>query len=233
MSVNRAHFLRSLLGLALLLLAGCNSLPAGDISSINARAAIESRGKVVLLRGWRGLYSDGIDQLASELAAEGFQTVVYRESQWREIAAALNSPHQSSYFPLTAPPLVLIGFSYGADNAISIARNISLTSKVRLLVAIDPVTPDEVPPNVIECYDIYRSNGWLDVFPFLRGVPLKASPEVRLSNLNLQDHPELDDPGMGHRHIAGSAKVHRAIIQQVLIACPPRERQRPTTRAAN
>jgi len=212
-----------------MLLAGCNSLPAGNIGKIKERPPISSRGTVILLRGWRGLYSDGIDQLAAELERDGFQTSVYRESQWKDVAAALDSGRRHSLFVYDNSPLVLIGFSYGADNAISIARNIPGTLHVTLLATIDPVTPDDVPGNVLATYNIYRSNGWFDVFPFFRGVPLTADKGVTLLNVDLQDHRELDDPGMGHRHIAGSAKVQRAVIDQVLKACPPRLASRPTT----
>jgi len=223
---------RKLLVLAFLLFGGCNSLPPGDVSAIHNAPALSRQGNVILLRGWRGLYSTGIDQLADELRAQGVQAIPFRESQWRDLVGpivTLQHDHASS------EPLVLIGFSYGADNAIALSRELDAKDvRVTLLITIDPVTPPKVPIFVVECYNFYRSNGVWDVFPFFRGVPLEADPVSRLpiQNINLQDHPELDDPGMGHTHIAGSAKVHQAIIAQVLKLCPPREAQRPTTRNA-
>jgi len=122
-------------------------------------------------------------------------------------------------------PLVLIGFSYGADNVIAMARQLQQSGvNVPLLITIDPVTPDRVPTNVGVSCNFYKSNGVLDVFPFFRGVPLRAEQEqtVSLTNTDLHDRPDLDSPGLGHRTIAASPKVHAAIIAEVLRRCPPR-----------
>jgi len=201
-----------------LFLVGCNSLPAGDVSNLQQASPRPRRGQVILLRGWRGLYSAGVDQLATELQQQGVAASVYRETQWPAIADALIA-HRP------AEPLVLIGFSYGADNAIALSRKLGTAGvPVPLLITIDPLTPPDVPPNVAICRNFYRTNGGLDVFPFFRGVPLKAdkTDATKLDNIRLQDHPDLDSPGLGHRTIAASPKVHRAIVDRVLQTCPPR-----------
>ncbi len=190
---------------------GCNSLPPGDLSRLQS----SKLPQVILLRGWRGLYSTGVDQLATELQQHGIAANVYRETQWPDVAGALLARRP-------AGPIVVIGFSYGADNAIALSRRLLTKGvTVTLLITIDPVTPPDVPANVAVCKNFYRSNGALDVFPFFRGVPLKAdSPgATKLDNLHLQDHPELDSPGLGHRTIAASPKVNRAIVDLVLPVC--------------
>ena len=58
----------------------------------------------------------------------------YREEQWGDLADAL--------LARPAQPLVLVGFSYGADDVILIARRLAEHGRpVDLLVTIDPVTP--------------------------------------------------------------------------------------------
>ena len=145
------------------LVCGCHPLPAGDVAAVNGRVPSRRTGEVFLLRGWRDLYSAGIDDLAAELDRAGVNARVYRDAQWRDLAEALSRRDPSS-------PLILIGFSYGADDAIEIARRLQDAGKsVNLLITIDPVTPPPVPPNVRLCYDYFQTNGvWDSVFPWLR-----------------------------------------------------------------
>ncbi len=225
--VCRSKF-RAFLCLAILLFAGCNSLPPGDVSAIHDKPALARHGQVILLRGWRGLYSTGIDSLADELRTQGVGATVFRESQWPKVAEKL-----ANVYPSSTPanrPLVLIGFSYGADNAVAIARKLSAAGvNVDLLITIDPVTPDKVPIGVAECFNFYQSNGWMDVFPFFRGIPLQADSGSRIpiQNTNIHEHPELEDPHVGHRTIAAHQPVHQEIIKKVLEHCPIRSTTRP------
>jgi pimeloyl-ACP methyl ester carboxylesterase len=132
-------------------------------------------GEAYLLRGWRGLWSEGIDRLGDELRDAGVDAEVFRADQAPALGDALverfgkPGPHM---------PLVLIGFSYGADNAVQIAAKLRRAGiGVDLLLTIDPVTPPPVPGNVRMCRNYYQSNGPLDLFPWLRGIPLQ--PEKR------------------------------------------------------
>ncbi|HLL90166.1 MAG TPA: hypothetical protein VK324_12775, partial [Tepidisphaeraceae bacterium] len=110
--------------LLLLIAAGCNNLPRGDLPPARGTPP-----HVYLIRGWRDLYSGGIDRLAAQLREAGVDAAVYKEDQHADLAAALAARRPR--------PLVLIGFSYGADDAIAVARR----APVDLLVTVDPVTP--------------------------------------------------------------------------------------------
>jgi pimeloyl-ACP methyl ester carboxylesterase len=197
------------LRLALLLIvafaAGCHTMPSGDLSRVK-------QSDVVLLRGWRDLYSKGVNQLATELEAEGYHPAVYGESQWSDVADDIISRGE-------AP--VLVGFSYGADHAIDVARKLEKANlKVPLLITIDPVTPPKVPANVAVCHNLYQSDFW-DFLPWFRGIPLKAdSADTKLTNTNVHDRPDLDDPHMAHKTIAGYPQIHREIIDQIKIQLP-------------
>jgi pimeloyl-ACP methyl ester carboxylesterase len=181
-------------------IAGCHPMPRGDLSRVKD-------SDVVLLRGWRDLYSDGINQLATELEAEGYHPAVYGESQWSDVADNII---------LLGDAPVLIGFSYGADHVLDVARKIQKAHlSVPLLITIDPVTPPKVPANVAVCHNLYQSDFW-DFLPWFRGIPLKAeSRATKLTNLNVHDRPDLDDPHMAHKTITGYPQIRREIIEQI------------------
>jgi pimeloyl-ACP methyl ester carboxylesterase len=187
----------------LLLAAGCARLAPGTVD------APANPARVCLIRGYLDWYSTGIDQLAGELRSAGVPANAFREEQWGDLADAIirHPPH----------PTVLIGFSYGADDVILIARRMNDHHlPVDLLITIDPVTPATVPPNVKRCVSFYEPNGFWDIFPWLRGVPLTADPGGHAENINIRTHPDLDEPGTSHSTIAANEKVHQAIVRIVI-----------------
>jgi pimeloyl-ACP methyl ester carboxylesterase len=194
--------MRAVLLLVLFLMPGCARLPAGDLPALSQH----SLPKVVLIRGFLDWYSVGIDQLAQELRNARVPCQVYREDQWRQICEQLcRHPQQ---------PLVLIGFSYGADDVILIARQLRDShQQVDLLITIDPVTPANIPPNIRRCVDFYESNGFWDIFPWLRGMPVQGAAAIE--NINLRTRPELLEPQTSHGTIAANPKLHSAIIALV------------------
>jgi hypothetical protein len=206
----------NLFPLFVLMSIGCNALPPGQIKSLAPDARKPQRATVCLLRGWRGVWSSGMDDLAAQLRQEGFNASVYREEQWQPLAEQIVTDvmHDDAH-----GPLVLIGFSYGADNAIEVARVLERHGiPVDLLVTIDPVTAAPVPPNVRECVNFYQSNGFWDIFPWLRGTPLEREPpgSGKLVNNDLRkDRTDLLEPGTSHATIAGNPKLHRAIVELV------------------
>ena len=115
---------------ALAALAGCARLASGP--------AVPPR--VCLVRGYLDWYSTGMDRLTAELRVAGQPAAAYREEQWGDLADAL----------IAAPPagpLVLVGFSYGADDVILIARRLAERHRsVALLVTIDPSRPRPCRP---------------------------------------------------------------------------------------
>ncbi|MDB5296927.1 MAG: hypothetical protein JWO31_2910 [Phycisphaerales bacterium] len=236
------------------LLAGCNGLPAGNVAALRSPASLRSvagpsattrsspAGTVVLLRGWRDLWSDGIDQLAADLRARGLDAAEFKQSQSADVGDALlaraateahAAPDAGSAAGDPSPrpaPLVLIGFSYGADDSIRNAARLAAAGRaVDLLVLIDPVTPPLVPANVRRCVNFYQSNGAWDALPWLRGVPVEAGPagagadagtgatadRGRVTNVDLRDRPDLLEPGTSHKTMAANPKLHAAILAEV------------------
>ena len=204
----------------MLWVCGCHPLPPGDIAAAARCPLAQHPGNVFALRGWRDLYSTGIDELAAELGQAGVNASVYRSAQWRDLGSAIG--HRNC-----RGPLILIGFSYGADDVIEIARQLKGTGQcVDLLITIDPVTPPSVPANVKLCYNYFQTNGVWDVFPWLRGIPLKADGAPRLINVDIRaQRPDLLEPDTAHSNIAANPKLHREIVKRVLETWAPRASQ--------
>ena len=170
--------------------------------------------RVILIRGWQDLYSEGIDQLSSEIAQHGIATEVFRANQWEEVADKLL--HSANPGPVT-----LIGFSYGADDVILVSRKLHDEHRpVDLLITIDPVTPKPVPDTVRRCFNYYQSNGVWDALPWLRGVPLEPDLPRTSRTRTLQDRSEKTccQPDTSHATInkLGNPLLHREIMRRVL-----------------
>lgn len=209
--------------LAIVGAAGCtSSTRPGDLHRVQVASDQPRLGNVYLLRGWIGIFSAGIDSLGEELNDDGVRASVYQEAQWPDLANAILTKYGQS--PAAArEPLVLIGHSYGADGVIRIARKLKPANiKVDLLVTLDPVTPPAVPDNVVRTYNLYQSNGVLDVLPVLRGIPLTPDPgntnELRNQNIRV-DRTDLLTPDLDHFNIEKQPLVHGDVKKQVEQAC--------------
>jgi hypothetical protein len=201
---------------------GCQPLAPGPIEAVGSAPQSIRAGDVYLIRGWRDLYSTGIDRLSAELQDLGIRAQAYRESQWEELASAIVRSHRILN---SHGPLVLIGFSYGADDVLRISEKCqSVGISAELVITIDPVTPPPVPGNVRACYNYFQTNGVWDVFPWLRGIPLTSSGTGMLVNVDIRrQRPDLLEKETAHSNIAANPKLHREIIQRVLAVCPLRD----------
>jgi pimeloyl-ACP methyl ester carboxylesterase len=188
-------------------LTGCRSAPL----------AVPDNTHVVLIRGFHDWYSAGVDQLADEIRASGRSAWSIAEADHQKVGDAL--------LRSTPSPLVLIGFSYGADDAVGLAQRLDRAGKrVDLLITIDPVTPPAVPDNIVACVNYYQSNGIDDLFPWLRGIPLHAAPgtaKERIVNFDLRtNRRDLLQPDTSHATIAAHEKLHQEIVARVIETVP-------------
>ena len=209
---SRTDFRLLLLTFALLNTAGCENVPSTQPASYAPN--VPRLGHVYLVRGWMDLYSEGIDTLAAELREQGIRADAYAAADWQQIPPAIMAESSEE-------PLVLIGFSYGADDVVQIARELETQGRaVDLLITIDPVTPPPVPGNVQACFNYYQSNGLWDVFPWFRGVSLEADGTAPIVNQDLRsDRTDLLEPDTAHATIAANPKLHRELIARALQVC--------------
>ncbi len=73
-----------------------------------------------LLRGWFGVFSTGMDELAAALNAQGAKAEAIGHLSWK---ATVSKIVQSRTAGRTGP-LVLVGHSQGANNVIEMARSL-------------------------------------------------------------------------------------------------------------
>src|SRR5690349_2226995 len=95
--------------------AGCAHTHPGNLAMVTPVSDQPRAGNVYLLRGWIGIFSGGIDQLTTSINENGVRAHVYQDDQWKSLTAAIKAKYANAP---EVEPLVLIGHSYGADDAI-------------------------------------------------------------------------------------------------------------------
>jgi pimeloyl-ACP methyl ester carboxylesterase len=202
------QFLLPIAAATIVALPGCTRLEPGSVAKFSPPVE-----PVILIRGYLDWYSTGIDTLATEIRASGIPVETFREEQWGDVADRLIADRPSG-------PVRLIGFSYGADDAILISRRLAEKQiSVSLLVTIDPVTPAAVPANVRRCVDFYEPDGVWDIFPWLRGVPLRGeTAAVPVEDIDIKARPDLNVEGTSHATVAANPNVHREIVRLLHLA---------------
>lgn len=207
----------------LIVVTGCSSPRPGNLNKVQPLSDRPRAGNVYLLRGFIGVFSTGIDSLTRQINEAGIRANVYQDDQWLALARRIRQQYANASDP---EPLVLVGHSYGADDVIRIARELSKSNiKVDLLVTLDPVTPPPVPSNVRHCINLYQSQGAWDRLPFLRGVAVQqAVPGAgKLENFDLRsDRLDLLEANTNHFNIEKKQRVHEEVVGHVLSVCVPR-----------
>jgi hypothetical protein len=163
--------------------------------------ALAAGPRVILLRGWFGVFSTGLDSVADQLKALGIEAEVVGHLNWsNEVAEILHDRSAGR-----AGPLVLVGHSQGANNAIDMARSLEAYNvTVDLLVTLSPFLQNPIPANVMKAINYYQGPGW--------GQPLEADRGFhgKIVNNNL-----VDDPTISHIGMDKSAKVQAEILKEI------------------
>jgi thioesterase domain-containing protein len=216
----RRNFARSLV---LLLSLGCaRCIPVSDADWMITDTPRAGRGLVFLLDGWMQLGSSGLHTLTAKLTDAGLNAHLYHENQWRDLARRIRAMYLAM---AQAEPLVLIGHSYGADNALEMARRLDQDRiTVDLIITLDPVTPPKVPANVKRCINIYQRNAVLGPLPWFRGTALEneSLSATVLANWDLSaDRNDLSKPDTNHFSLTSNEKIHSEIIARVMETLRP------------
>jgi hypothetical protein len=77
-------------------------------------SATKAETRVYLLRGWFGVFSTGLDTVATELRSKGIKAETVGHLAWKTTVAKIIKDHASG----KSGPLVLVGHSQGANNVI-------------------------------------------------------------------------------------------------------------------
>ncbi len=208
----------------LLSLAGCSGLRHGDVKKVSAISDRPRAGNVYLVRGFIGVFSTGMDELAEKIRADGVRATVFQSDQRGELTRAIRKAYSTAP---NAEPLVLIGHSYGADDVLRISRELADSGiGVDLVVTCDAVIPPAVPGNITEVRNYYKPQGPLDRLPWLRGIPLTAEQpgSVQLANFDITgNRDDLYLRGTNHFNIEKNQKIHQDILARLKTICPERQ----------
>ena len=164
-------------------------------------SALATGPRVILLRGWFGVFSTGLDSIADQLKALGIEAKVAGHLNWSNEVAEILRSRSTGY----SGPLVLVGHSQGANNVIDMARSLAAYKvNVDLLIALSPFMQNPVPANVVKAIDYYQGPGW--------GQPLEAGQGFhgKIVNVNL-----VDDLTISHIGMDKSAKVQAEILMEI------------------
>ncbi len=211
------------LGLGTFVLTGCDGFNTpGRLDWVKPTTDTPHVGTVYLIRGWKGVFSKGIDAMAQQLRERGITAYVYMPEQYPELAAAMVQQYKGVQHP---EPICFIGHSRGVDSSIIISRELDKAGvPVQLIVCLDSVDEKILPKNVSLCYN-YWMEGYFPGTNLLRGIPLVQAPgsSGKLYNINLhRDAPQLKESNTYHVNMDKGPKLQAEIIKHVLESCPER-----------
>ncbi|MEP9388590.1 thioesterase domain-containing protein [Mesorhizobium sp. KR9-304] len=174
---------------------------ADDTYAVAAKAAFQ--GDVYILSGGFSVFSAGLDKLRVELKEKGVTASLVSYQGWRGVAQTIVE-HRQKY---GRTPVVIIGHSLGANNAILIANALKKKGiRVDLIVSFAATAPMMVPSNVRNVVNFYfKSGGWGHVF---KGESDFAGA---LNNKDMSTQP-----GMGHFNLDDSPELHDQVVRNVL-----------------
>jgi hypothetical protein len=162
----------------------------------------QAETRVYLLRGWFGVFSTGMDELAAELKAKGIKADAIGHLSWKSTVSKIVKDRAAG----KSFALVLVGHSQGANNVIEMAQALETHKiSVDLLVTLAPMLQEPVPPNVVRAMNYYQNPGW--------GAPLVAGRGFhgKLSNIDVSS-----DLTITHINIDKSVRVQTEIARAIL-----------------
>ena len=199
-----AVVLAVMLGLAAVTARPVESFAASDVQPTAAKA--EPRGSVYLFLGLLNVFSTGLDQLSAELKAKGIANTAMNHGGWTVPAGDIKARWAKD--KRRTRPIVLVGHSFGADAAITMAADLGKKGiPVDLVVIFDATQRQPVPANVRHLINFYGATDGI-------GKKLKGGKGFhgRLENINID---ELEKP-IGHLNIEKQPAFHRRVIAEVL-----------------
>jgi hypothetical protein len=166
-------------------------------------AAKTFQGDVYILSGGFGVFSTGLSKLKTQLEQKGVTASLASYQSWRRISQQIVE-HRRRY---GRKPVVIIGHSLGANNALLIANELKKKGiRVDLIVSFAATAPLSVPSNVRNVVNFYfKTGGW--------GYVLKGDNDFsgKLNNTDMSNQP-----GMGHFTLDDSPQVRDQVVRTVL-----------------
>lgn len=198
----------------------CDVPPTFDLTAGGTRpVGMQSHVRVYLLRGLAGVFSLGFEQLAEEMRLAGLDANAFDGPTYPDLADGLITEFAGETNP---PGIVIVGHSYGADDAIRMSRLLNDAGiPVRMLYLLDATSPPLIPANVDRVIHLYHL--WLpgylapDIFS---GNPVELEPGNTHTDLvnTIVDEQDFGPAVscLNHFNIDASNLIQQKILDDVL-----------------
>ena len=151
--------------------------------------------QAILLRGYLGLFSDGLDRLAQELRARGINAEVRKHLYWTTTVSDILRERAAG----KVGALILMGHSQGGNDAIEIARALDISHvPVDLLVSSNPFA------RIARAINYYQRGGW--------GLALVPESGFRGKLVN---NDLAADATITHFNIDDDSRIHADVLREV------------------
>ncbi len=212
---------RDFLIAALLLLS--ISASASTALSQATSATASHKGHVYMFRGLVDFMSFGVDRFARELRAQGFSASVHPTVGGAVVARRIEREWRGTG---DHGPVLLYGYSTGANTAIGVAKRLQRSGiPVDLLATVDPfpIASLRVPSNVGICANYYHS--YVPGIPLLSARPVSQEKggRVQLTNTDLW-RSKLRKGFVQHFNMDEQPGVKAEIRSRLLEVCQPPSR---------
>jgi hypothetical protein len=172
------------------------------VALLSCADAHASETRAYLLRGWFGVFSTGMDELAGDLRSKGIKAEAIGHLAWKSTISKIVQDRAAGRIG----GLALVGHSQGAINVIEMAQALKAHKiQVDLLVTLVPAGQNPVPNNVVRAMNFYQSPGWGSA------ITAEAGFRGKLSNIDLSSELTVT-----HITIDKSAKVQGEIARAIL-----------------
>lgn len=160
------------------------------------------QAQIYLIRGLFGVFSSGMDQMASQFKAQGYSNVsLWSWTDVDQIAHDIIAGHDNG----DNAHIILIGHSLGSNAVVQVADRLARVGiPVDLAVTFDITEGLQVPLNVQRFENFYQNNG------FGRPAIEPAGFTGEFNNINLSSDTRLD-----HGNIDNAPQLQQTVMQQV------------------
>lgn len=167
----------------------------------------DGHGQVVLILGLANVFSTGLLRLADELEHSGISSEAVSLSDSQARARLIARTYRAS--PKNRP-VILVGHSYGADEALRVAGELKkLDIPVALVITFDATIKGPVPSNVKRAVNMYSGGktAWSAINP---------APDFHgeLVNMNVYDGKNAIE-GVNHLNIEKEPRLHAIAINEI------------------
>jgi len=165
--------------------------------------AVQQPARVYLLRGFMNVFSLGMDDLATQIQANGIAAMVTNHADAEYLVARIVAAYQAG----DRSPIVLIGHSLGADAVIEMAQDLDRYNiPVAAAILFDGTAPHAVPRNVTTAVNFtqrFELTPGAEFHGTISNVDLRGDEGI--DHLTIDKSPSLQAQALGYVLRAASA----------------------------